>query len=519
MPRSDRPNILMITTDQQHYSLLGSVNPAIKTPNLDRLAKQGTRFDRAYCPNPLCTPTRGTLITGQYPSRHGGWTIGTKIPEKHEGGGPFVGDLLRRAGYESHLIGKAHFQPLKDEPDRRSIESQPTLRQLDFWRQLGQGDGEPWYGFDRVDTARMHTAEAHAGGHYAIWLEERGVTDWQKYFNLPGPDGADSATRYRGNMVWDLPEEHHYNHWIAEKTNAHVKRCADSGTPFFTWASFFDPHPPYVVPDPWYSMYDPADMPLPPEPSNYPTDDLPPTHKLTREAEPDFSPWKETPHSNHGYQAHRADDRDQVAKDLAVYYGMMTFTDHAIGKILDHLDATGQADNTLVVFSTDHGHYVGHKALTAKGAFHYEDGVRVPMIARWPGEIPAGKTTDDLQSLVDWVPSFVDAAGMSADHAFQGKSRLANWRGQGDARTTCRVENRHQPTKVHLRTFVTAEAKITLYAGESYGELYDLVADPDERKNLWDHPEAAALKARMLEAAMQEVLDSEPLMTPRVAGA
>jgi arylsulfatase A-like enzyme len=121
-----RPNILLITTDQQHFSALGAVNPKISTPNLDRLCRAGTRFDRAYCPNPVCTPSRASIITGQYPSHHGAWTIGVNLSEDVV----TLPGLLGEAGYRTGLIGKAHFQSLAPP----SLESQPTLRDHDFWR-------------------------------------------------------------------------------------------------------------------------------------------------------------------------------------------------------------------------------------------------------------------------------------------------------------------------------------------------------------------------------------------------
>ncbi|GAG04419.1 unnamed protein product, partial [marine sediment metagenome] len=108
MPRK-RPNILLITSDQQHFSTMGSVNERIRTPALDRLCAEGVRFDRAYCPNPTCTPTRASMVTGMYPSQHGAWSLGTKLMEDV----PTVGDMLQRGGYTTTLVGKAHFQPTR----------------------------------------------------------------------------------------------------------------------------------------------------------------------------------------------------------------------------------------------------------------------------------------------------------------------------------------------------------------------------------------------------------------------
>ena len=142
-----KPNFLLITSDQQHWTTLGVLNTKIKTPNLDRLAQEGARFSRAYCPNPTCTPTRASLITGMYPSAHGAWTLGTKLAEDV----PTLGEYLRPAGYRSFLIGKAHFQPLASTTQQSSIECQPLLRDLEFWRTFN-AQHTPWYGFDHVET-------------------------------------------------------------------------------------------------------------------------------------------------------------------------------------------------------------------------------------------------------------------------------------------------------------------------------------------------------------------------------
>src|SRR5579862_9524926 len=144
--RMSQPNILLITSDQQHYDTLGVDNPRIKTPALDRLSNEGSRFSRAYCNNPVCSPSRSTIITGLYPSWHHCWTIGVKLPEDV----PVVGDVFHANGYDTSLIGKAHFQPLASAPGQESIECHPKLRDLNFWRKFHG----PWYGFQRVETCR-----------------------------------------------------------------------------------------------------------------------------------------------------------------------------------------------------------------------------------------------------------------------------------------------------------------------------------------------------------------------------
>lgn len=506
-----RPNLLLITSDQQHFSTLGVTNPRINTPALDRLCAEGTRFTRAYCPNPVCSPSRASLITGQYPSQHGCWTIGVKLPEDV----PTLGGMLSQAGYATSLVGKAHFQPLASVAGSESLEVQPTLRDLDFWR----GFHGPWYGFGHIEVARNHADEAHAGQHYGVWLEEQGLTDWRDFFQPVSETPRRGGDLYwqRDNGAWALPEHLHYSAWTAERTLAQIERAVDEDKPFFTWASFQDPHPPYLVPEPWASLYDPAAM----EPGTLQPGELermPPPHRLTAEPAPDFSDYHK-PFQAHGLHSHLHDEA-QLRRDMAVYYGMISLMDRHIGRILDGLERLGVAENTLVVFTTDHGHFLGQHGLVAKGPFHYEDLLKLPFIVRWPGTVPAGGVNGALQSLVDIAPTFLHAAGEAVPGAIQGVSQLGVWHEvEASARDHVLVENRHNPVRPHLRTYVENRYKLTVYRDAEYGELFDLETDPDERRNLWDELGAQGLKTRLMGAFLRATLAAEPTRMPRVSHA
>ena len=508
------PNILLITSDQQHYDTLGVTNSRIQTPALDRLAHEGTRFDRAYCVNPTCSPSRSTLITGMYPAWHGCWAIGVKLPEDL----PFLGDIWQSHGYESILVGKAHFQPLRSVPGSESLECQPIMRDLDFWR----GFHGPWYGFNHVETGRMHGNESHAGQHYALWLEERGLANWRDYFQQWPPDPHDkyNGPYYtRDSLVWDLPEPLHHTHWVGERTVAQIERCVAADRPFFLWSSFFDPHPPYVLPEPWAGMYDPSQM----QPGTYQEgefDDMPPQFALTRQEHPDFSAWHEPGgQALHGYHSHLHTD-EEMRRSMASYYGMISLIDAEVGRILDCLDRLGIAENTLVLYTTDHGHFLGQHGLIAKGAFHYEDLLRIPMLVRYPGHVPAGVVSPALQSQVDFPQTFLAAAGIESTGWMQGVNQLDVWCGQTDrARDHVLVENRHNPTTVHLRTLVNGKYKITVYRSAAYGELFDLEADPAERRNLWNDPAYRDVKAGLLLEFMQAEIQREPARMARITHA
>lgn len=199
---------------------------------------------------------------------------------------------------------------------------------------------------------------------------------------------------------------------------AAIERSTAARKPFFLWTSFHDPHPPYLVSAPWDTLYDPADMEpgtlLPNE-----LDRMPPHFARTQEAVPDFSEWRETPWANHGFHSHCIAEA-ALRKNMAVYYGMISFMDAQIGRILKRLDELDLTEQTLVVFSTDHGHFLGQHGLIAKGAFPYEDLLRLPFIVRWPGRVPAASESAALQSLIDLAPTFLSACGLPVPGVMQG---------------------------------------------------------------------------------------------------
>lgn len=499
-------NILLITSDQQHYMTLGINNPEIKTPNLDRLANMGTNFTRTYCPNPTCTPTRASIITGMWPSQHGAYSLGTKLMEDVH----TVGEDFLDNGYETTLVGKAHFQPLKSTEEYESLEAYPILQDLEFWKNYN----ETFYGFKTVELARNHTNEAHVGQHYAIWLEEKGVTNWKDYYLQPtGNRTNDSMGR-----TWDLPEEYHYNSWISERTCAYMEKYYKEDKPFFLWSSFFDPHPDYMVPEPWASMYDPDKITVPQiTPGEH--NDSPDFTQKTQNIDNMFSEYrKKAQNALHGFHSH-VHDKEELKKDIACYYGMVSMMDHHIGIILDKLDELGLTDNTLVVFTTDHGHFYGQHGLTHKGPFHYEDMVKIPFIASWKDKIPANKTSEDFQSLVDLAPTFLRACDIDIPTSMTGVNQLDSWMNGIAVRDCTLCENNHDPNAINLKTLITKDYKMTIRIDSDFGELYDLKNDPDEITNHWDDEEYKEIKMKLYHKFITELMAMEPLPMPRICGA
>jgi arylsulfatase A-like enzyme len=508
-------NILFITTDQQHWRTMGYLNPEVRTPNLDRLVSYGTSLERAYTVNPTCTPTRSSWITGLYPSQHGAYSLGTKLMENI----PTVGDIFHKHGYRTALVGKAHFQPLLGTENYPSLESYPILHDLDFWR----GFHGPFYGFDHVELARNHTDESHVGQHYALWLEEKGYKDWRQHF-LPSPTWVEEPAGYpssdrqriKPGEAWDIPEQYHYNAWIAERTSALMDSYQHNGEPFFLWASFLDPHPQYMVPEPYASMYDPSQVTVPEHiPGEF--NDKPPYFQRSQQEHPDFSDFQEEGGSAiHGAHSHLA-SREVKAKRIATMYGMVTMLDVYIGKILDHLQALGLQENTLVCFTTDHGDLWGQHGLTAKCIHHYEDLLRVPLVVSLPGKVPEGVISQSLQSTVDLGPTFLSVAGLPVPRTMTGMDEKGVWFGEKEMlRSHVIVENQHQPTMMNMRSYIDQRYKLTVHFNQDYGELYDLQSDPGEYVNLWHSPAHQELKSRLLLEFIYAEMAKAPLPMPRI---
>lgn len=486
---------------------MGVNNPEIKTPNLDRLAAKGTCFNRAYTVNPTCTPARASLLTGTYPSQHGAYSLGTKLMEDVH----TVGEDFQKDNYRTALIGKAHFQPLKSTDEYPSIEGYPILQDFDYWRNFNG----PFYGFEHVELTRNHTDEAHVGQHYALWMEEKGCSNWRDYFRKPTGNCEGKDNRHS----WSIPEEFHQNAWIAERTNAQLEQYKDNDENFYLWASFFDPHPKCIAPAPWCDMYDPEKLTIPKLVEGE-HENNPPHFNLTQTEKPDFSSYEEEDGNGmHGCHYHNH-DLPWLKKEIAVYYGMVSMMDKYIGEILDKLDELGLTDDTLIVFTTDHGHFYGHHGLIAKGPFHYEDMIKIPMIVSHPGFVPEGKQSDALQSLVDYAPTFLSICGIDIPRCMTGINQQDVWYGEKtEIRDHVSIENRHQPTTMNLRTYVNQRYKLTVYYNKDYGELFDLQEDPKEINNLWNESSAASLKAELLLKFVHAEMEKEPLPMPRIAGA
>jgi len=375
-----RPNILFVMADQQRFDALGVVNPAVRTPALDRLCKDGVRFDRAYVAQALCTPSRASVVTGLYPHAHklqtNVYKIDNVLVDPQYNLGLIWPTLLRQAGYHTAYIGKWH---------------------------LGEKDPgcfDEWHGYN---------------SNLSHWLGKR-----QK-----SPYRSDLET----DQAVDFLQRQH-------------------GGPFLLFVSYYPPHTPYDPPEKDAALYEKTEL------------------------------------------------------KPAEYWGAVTAIDRCVGRLLEKLDGLRLRDNTLVIFTADHGDHFGKRPGGSHKGVAYDEAARVPLILRYPGVCDGGKVRDELVSNVDLMPTILDAVGIAAPASLQGASLLGLLSGRAkDWRTLVCTENRESDSQqpgAHSRGIRTDRYKLILREHETKGaaglnELYDHQSDPQERKNLFGPQQAGVI--------------------------
>lgn len=494
-------NVLLITTDQQQAATIGAYGSRVcQTPNLDRLAAQGVRYDACRTQQPFCQPARASILTGQYPSTHGVTFNGIDLPD--DAVEQSVATRFGEAGYRTGYFGKAHWAstfPFFPTGKLESVEGSAAMPE--DWT-------GPYFGFDHVQLVLFGHAmrvapvmgsfswcfgPAPMGLHYGRWLYEEGVARGNELLRLMQPEAA--GAKWDSTQTWRsvLPEEAHPTTWVADRAIDWLDASSADGEPFFGWVSFTDPHHPMDPPARWFDMYSPDDVAeVLPDRTREAAGNKPPLHELwSRGNNGGIFEW-----ANPGGAT--LSDRD-LAKMTAAYFGLVSQLDHNIGRILDRLDELGIADDTLVIMTTDHGEYLGAHNQIFKGPLHYEELLRVAMIARGPGVVAApGGTVADPVGTIDLQPTMLSAAGLPVPDYCEG-AVLPGFAG-GTAREWSLTEDDFDVLfRVPLRTIATDRYKLTVNLDTPGGmaELYDLHDDPGEFVNRWDDPAYAAAQADM----------------------
>ncbi|MDH4179262.1 MAG: sulfatase-like hydrolase/transferase [Armatimonadota bacterium] len=513
-----RPSFLCFVTDQQRYDHWGGAgNTVIRTPNIDRLAAEGVAFQRAYVANPLCMPARATLFTGRTPRGHGVRTNGIPLDRSV----PTMTEGLRQAGYVTHAVGKVHLTPF-EAPNGYDVEEmdpaeRPECRQL--W-EAGRVTSlpRPYFGLERVEFAGGHGS--WAWGDYVKWLNEA----HPEGARLLSPEaGRKTASGAEQSWVSAIPEELHCSTWVGDRAISFLERQARQDQPFFLWCSFPDPHHPYCPPEPWASMYDRSEMPMPTRREGE-LDDLPPHYARAFREAVQLS----------GRRAATKIGDEQLREIVALTYGMVSLVDKNVGRVIEALTRTGQRDNTVIVFMADHGDMMGDHWMLNKGPFHFDGLLRVPFIWAWPERFAAGVKTEALASQLDFAPTLLDLAGVPVPEGFvprraEAPEQMGAWPGhslrpllEGESvsiRDAVLVENDEDYLGLRLRTLVTERYQLTIYGGQDYGELFDLEQDPGQLRNLWDSLEHQGVKADLHRRLLHEVVESDSALPRRVGHA
>lgn len=509
-----RPNFLIVMTDQHRADWLGCAgHPVLRTPHIDALAARGARFTDFNVASPVCMPNRASILTGRYPSVHGLRHNGLHLPMSAN---TFV-DVMRDGGYWTGLIGKSHIQPMtdiapnmgaaapaRDDALREAVK--PDGESYDWeepWRYEADDPvvfPQPYYGFEHVDMVTGHGA--NCGGHYLQWLRQSNA-DWRA---LRDP-ANELAHGYRCPQAHrtPLPEALYPTAYIRDRAIDFLAAARRRGQPFLAFVSFPDPHHPFTPPGRYWDMYRPEQfaVDLPYSAHRNPP---PPLRACRAELEDGTRQTK----AQKLFMAHERELREAMALSA----GMIAMIDDAVGDILAALDANGQTRDTVVIFTSDHGDYLGAFSLLLKGPIQHRSINQVPFI--WAdGAAPDGPpTVGGLYSSLDIAPSVLARAGLTPYHGMQGRDLTPALAGGPPVRDRLLIEHEDSqpkpglPKRPNLRTVLTERYRVTVYAGETWGEIYDLRDDPNETHNLWDEPGAATLKAELLRELADAMIDA-----------
>ncbi len=533
-----RPNFLFIITDQQRADHLGCYgNTVLRTPHIDALAARGVRMARHYVAMPICMPNRATLVTGRMPSLHGVRHNGIELPLDSV----TVPELLAGAGYRTALVGKSHLQNFTAVPPQYGAEPSRegdqlpaadlrTARRPDAGAGHRQEDADNWadpdfrmrlpyYGFQSVDLVTRHGDRC--GGDYLRWALAQDPAFAQRV----GREHALPAPGYTTTEGWrtQVPEALYSTTYVAERSIARLREFAQQpDQPFFLYCSFPDPHHPWTPPGRYWGLYRPDDIALPEAYWGHGRD----------------GSWDPTRRTGLPHLDHYRDQRDGMANNgappssipvrgayacspreaqeaISLTYCSLSMVDDAVGRITAEMARLGLGRDTVVVYTSDHGDYMGDHQLMLKSSMHYQGLVRTPFIWADPAlGSQSGGARQQLTGAIDVARSLLARAQVAPADGMQGQDLaplLQN--AQHATREGLLIEDEDHRTpgwlgvRSRVRTLVTARHRLSLYQATGWGELYDLAEDPFELHNLWERPEAAGLRARLTEALLRAMLE------------
>ncbi|MEM9429876.1 MAG: sulfatase-like hydrolase/transferase [Pseudomonadota bacterium] len=459
------PDIVFIITDQQRYDTIAALGAShMDTPNIDRLAKTGVSFSQCHVTAPSCVPCRASLFTGYYPHTNGVLANGQPWSRTWV-------SALADAGYHCVSIGKMHTIPYDA---KAGFQERYVVENKDRYL-----EGR-WF-FDEWDKA----------------LASHGLRKQQREDYRKRPDYTDRL----GAFTWDLPPRLHSDTFVGD-TACWWLKTKPVDKPLFLVVGFPGPHPPYDPTPDLAEKYMARDVPLP-DVSEAELADLaaPWVEKRQHDVEIDHDSvaWKLNPST------------EELRRMRAYYYANVEMIDQEVGHILDTLETRGNMDNTIVIFTSDHGDNLGDHGLSQKWA-PYDCVTRVPLIVSAPGRFGAARSVDALVQLFDLAPTILEWAGVSPNPSFEAQSLNPVLEGapfEGRRHVFCEQAGDVNMTGASYLTMIRSKThKLVHFRGTEEGQLFDLAADPGETRNLWSAPDAAEVKAALLRAMLEFHVES-----------
>jgi len=438
---SNQPNILFIMTDQQRNDTIHALgNQEIRTPVLDSLVQNGTTFTNCYTPAPVCVAARSATITGTPPHLNG-CTSNNESPMHLQS----IMQLLNDNGYYTHGIGKMHFNP----------------------------DDETMWGFDSRDISEEGARRLEGRNDFHQYLDDNG------FGHVLEPQGIRSEMYYIPQPS-QLPAEHHHTTWIADRAIDFLDGH-DDNQPFFLWTSFIKPHPPFESPVPWNKLYRAAEVMPPFRPDGY--EDL-------------LTYWN---HFQNRYKYRDKGYDELLFRTIkAMYYATISFIDYNIGRMLEALG--DRIDNTLIVFTSDHGEMLGDYGSVGKRTM-LNPSANIPMLVKWHDNFEQGVQNDTPVSLLDLFPTFAGAAGVEyATPSREGRDLRQIAQRQTDREY---VFSQFSEGATGLYMIASRDYKYIYSAADRKEWLYDLAKDPAETKNWIGNPRYQTIEATMRQSLIE----------------
>lgn len=386
------PNILWYCSDQQRFDTIRALgNPHINTPRLDQFMQEGVTFTHAFCQAPICSPSRASFLTGMYPSA---------VNVNGNGYGEFPAyyaerlapNMLAREGYDCGLVGKLHLASAASGQEQRVDD-----------------------GYRYFQYSHSHKGPREYGHDYAEWLRAQGANPDELMVSQSPQTYSQGAEKKSFGGLYEptknddtIPPHLHQTYWSTEKSIEFIEKNRRDEQPWLLSINPFDPHAPFDAPWEYYRRYDPNTLPG----AHFQEGDLAHQQKLLA-AGVDFQSKPKHP------------DEWEHQKVQASYYAMIELIDHEFGRLLDYLDETGERENTIVIFTSDHGEMLCDHGLLLKGCRLYEGLVRVPLILSWPGHFQQNVISHALVELLDLPPTLYEAAGIEIPYYTQGRSLLS----------------------------------------------------------------------------------------------